>query len=167
METQRTLRRSVNEKVIAGVCGGLAKYLRLDPVIVRLIFVLLIMFGGGGLIAYIILWIVVPEEPYTGTDYFKAYETKQPGEAAAETAEAPGSEEPKAETQAPAFDPASYMKPDRSKGQLVMGIILIGVGGLFLFAALLPHFHVGDFWPVLIILLGLVILIPAFKNSGY
>lgn len=58
----RKLFRSDSDKMIAGVCGGLAKYLNLDSSIVRLIFVLLFFFGGHGLLIYLILWIVMPLE---------------------------------------------------------------------------------------------------------
>jgi len=59
----RRLYRSRSERILGGVCGGLGKYLSLDPTIVRLIFVLLALAGGPGLIAYLILLVVVPEEP--------------------------------------------------------------------------------------------------------
>ncbi len=59
----RKLYRSRSESMIAGVCGGLAKYFSMDPTIMRLIFVLLFFLGGNGLLIYLILWIVVPLEP--------------------------------------------------------------------------------------------------------
>jgi phage shock protein C len=49
--------------MIGGVCSGLGSYLTIDPTLVRLIFVLLFLFGGNGLLIYIILWIIVPIEP--------------------------------------------------------------------------------------------------------
>jgi len=49
--------------MIGGVCGGLAKYFNIDPVIVRVIAVVAALMALWGLLAYIILWIVVPEEP--------------------------------------------------------------------------------------------------------
>jgi phage shock protein PspC (stress-responsive transcriptional regulator) len=56
--------RSTTDRKIAGVCGGLAEYFNIDPVIVRIIaFILLLPGGLPGLIPYIILWIVVPEKP--------------------------------------------------------------------------------------------------------
>ena len=51
--------------MIAGVCGGLADYLGLDPTLVRLIFVLLAILGGPGILIYIIMWILVPPAPVT------------------------------------------------------------------------------------------------------
>jgi phage shock protein C len=62
MERQR-LYRSQNERMIAGVCGGLAQYFNIDPTIVRLIFVLLVLTASTGFWIYVIMWIVVPEEP--------------------------------------------------------------------------------------------------------
>jgi phage shock protein C len=59
----RRLYRSRNERMIAGVCGGLAEYLHTDPTLIRLLFVLFALAGGPGIIAYLILLLVVPLEP--------------------------------------------------------------------------------------------------------
>jgi len=48
--------------MLAGVCSGLGRYLNIDPTIVRLIFVLMFLLGGHGLLVYIILWIVMPSD---------------------------------------------------------------------------------------------------------
>jgi phage shock protein C len=56
---------SRNNRMIAGICGGLAEYLDIDPIIIRLITLILVLSLGAGLIAYIIAWIVVPKEPDT------------------------------------------------------------------------------------------------------
>lgn len=60
------LRRSRKDRMIGGVCGGLGEYFHIDPVIIRLIFVLLLFANGIGLLAYILFWIIVPEEPSEG-----------------------------------------------------------------------------------------------------
>ena len=57
---ERKLYRSRNDSRIAGVCGGLGEYLEIDPTLVRLIFVLLALTGGHGVLLYIILWLIVP-----------------------------------------------------------------------------------------------------------
>ncbi len=62
METKR-LYRSNTDKMIAGVCGGLAKYLGVDPTVVRLVFLLLFFVGGSAIPIYLILWIITPQEP--------------------------------------------------------------------------------------------------------
>ena len=62
METKK-LYRSRTDKMIAGVCGGLGKYLGVDPTLIRLAFVLLLLFGiGSGLLVYLIMMLIVPLE---------------------------------------------------------------------------------------------------------
>lgn len=56
------LRRTRDDRVIAGVCGGIARSLNVDPVLVRIGFVVLTLAGGSGILAYVIGWIVIPEE---------------------------------------------------------------------------------------------------------
>ena len=60
---EKKLYRSRTDKKICGVCGGLAKYFNMDANIVRLLVVLLTLFVGGGLIAYIVCALILPEEP--------------------------------------------------------------------------------------------------------
>lgn len=60
----KRLYRSVNDRMIAGVCGGLAEYFNVDPVIIRIIAVILLLPGGfPGLVPYVILWVIVPLAP--------------------------------------------------------------------------------------------------------
>jgi phage shock protein C len=59
----KKLRRSRSDRKIAGVCAGLAVYLDMDSTLVRLIWLLLVFFGGWGVVSYVIAWIVMPEEP--------------------------------------------------------------------------------------------------------
>jgi phage shock protein C len=60
---RKRLVRSSTDKKIAGVCGGLADYFEIDPMIIRLVWILLFFCGGTGGLAYIILWIVLPLAP--------------------------------------------------------------------------------------------------------
>jgi phage shock protein C len=55
--------RSRTEKKIAGVCGGLAAYLGIDPTIPRLVWVVFALAAGVGVLAYLICWLVIPQEP--------------------------------------------------------------------------------------------------------
>ena len=59
---EKTLRRSRTDKMVAGICGGLGKYFGLDSTILRLVFVLLMIFAGTGLLVYLIMWLVIPYE---------------------------------------------------------------------------------------------------------
>lgn len=60
---RRRLYRSRTNRSIAGICGGLGEFFDADPTMIRLVTLLLILFGGISIWIYIILWIVIPEEP--------------------------------------------------------------------------------------------------------
>ncbi|HHY61392.1 MAG: PspC domain-containing protein [Bacillota bacterium] len=61
---QRRLYRSVRDRMLGGVCGGLANYLNVDPTLIRLLWVAFTLFSQApGLLLYVIAWIIVPEEP--------------------------------------------------------------------------------------------------------
>jgi len=57
----KKLYRSKKDRIIAGVCGGIAEYAKIDSTLIRLIWAISILFGGFGILAYIIAWIVIPE----------------------------------------------------------------------------------------------------------
>lgn len=61
MMTKR-LFRSRTDRVIAGICGGIANYFKIDPVIVRLGWVFFVLAGGAGILAYFIAWLIIPSE---------------------------------------------------------------------------------------------------------
>lgn len=149
----KKLYRSVTDKMIGGVCGGLAEYFDIDPVIVRLIFVLAVIFGGSGILAYLILWIIIPQRPYIITPY----STKNQND----------SSEQKNESQTANtanFDSTSV----RRKGTTsVAGILLIVIGVIFLMDNFIPHFHFKDFWPLILIGLGIAIIMKAQNNSNH
>jgi phage shock protein C len=60
---EKRLQRSRTEKMIGGVCGGLAEYFKVDPTIVRILWVLISLLGGVGILLYIILWVIMPLQP--------------------------------------------------------------------------------------------------------
>jgi phage shock protein C len=55
--------RSRTDRKLAGVCGGLAQYVNTDATLIRVLFVVLALLGGPGLVIYLLMWILVPEEP--------------------------------------------------------------------------------------------------------
>ena len=63
LEPTKRLYRSQTNKVLAGICGGFAEYLNLDPVVVRVLWIFLTLFGGSGILLYIISWFVIPLNP--------------------------------------------------------------------------------------------------------
>ena len=70
METKKLYRSATNKK-IAGVCGGFAEYFNIDATIIRLLLVACVLFAGVGVLAYIIAWIVMPEN--TGNNNYNNY----------------------------------------------------------------------------------------------
>lgn len=146
METTDRLYRSTTDKVIGGVCGGLGTYLNLDPVVVRILFVLLAVFGGSGVLVYIILWIVIPEQKYT-------FGTKV------------GEEEIGINVNPDvAADP--IVSDRRKNSSLIAGIALIAFGLLFLLDRLIPMYDLWDFWPLLLIAAGVLLIKPELFNSS-
>lgn len=152
----KKLYRSVTDKMIGGVCGGLAEYFEIDPVLVRLIFVLAVIFGGSGILAYIILWIIVPQKPYIITP-FNTEKTKEDDDTS--------SEEKKSYN--PEFQIRGEFKNTKNNKTIFAGAFLIVLGGIFLLDNFLPHFHFGDFWPLILIGLGIAIILNAKDKNFY
>jgi len=139
MTSGNGLYRSSRNKVFAGVCGGLGEHLKIDPVLLRVIFVLLSIFALGGLIAYIALWIALPVEPIQYSTDNQAQDTAEVNKQNIDA------QQPK-------------------KGQLVVGLTLITIGALFLISAFIPRFDLTDLWPLLLIGLGVILLSNVAKN---
>ncbi len=145
---EKPLRRS-RDKKIAGVCAGIAEKLELDPTFVRVIFVLFFLLGGGGFLAYLILWFVLPEEPII---YPLANSTDE-RDTVSESAQArPTPYQPGEENKA-------------SKNQYYIGIILIVAGLFFLAAVFIPGLRASDFWPLVLIALGVYLIMPSWSKT--
>jgi phage shock protein C len=63
MDPTRKLYRSKTNRQVAGVCGGLAQHFNVDATLIRVLFVLLAVLGGSGLVLYVAMWIIIPKEP--------------------------------------------------------------------------------------------------------
>ncbi len=66
MDATRKLYRSRSDRKLAGVCGGLAQFFNLDPTLIRVLFVVLAVLGGSGILIYLAMWIMVPNQPQGG-----------------------------------------------------------------------------------------------------
>jgi|WetSurMetagenome_2_1015567.scaffolds.fasta_scaffold392902_2 phage shock protein C len=156
----KKLYRSTTDRVIGGVAAGLAEYFALDPVLVRLLFVIFCLVGGGGLLVYIVMWIVIPEKPGNPVNLHQPHNETQPD---MENQEKPF-EENKTGNENPVFNETK--KPRRrekeNKGSLIGGLVLITLGVLFVLDNLLPNINFGDLWPVILIVIGAGLLINAF-----
>jgi phage shock protein C len=138
----KRLYRSKKEKMIGGVCGGIGEYFEIDPVLVRILFIISLFFWGSGVLAYIVCWIIIPEQPYAAP-VTPAADSSQPGQT----------------------QPQPVPVASNHRGSAVAGIVLIVIGGLFLADNFLPHFHFRDFWPIILIVLGIGILSKNARHS--
>ncbi len=157
MSNQR-LYRSTSDRMIAGVCGGLGKYFNVDPTIVRLAFLLLFFLGGGGFLLYLILWIVVPDEQRSSATPQEVMQANahEMAQAAKQFGQSMG--------QAMGASSGDVAQSAARSGPVLFAVILIGLGILFLLQNLL-RIDLGQFWPVILILIGLALLIPAMRRS--
>lgn len=86
----KKLTRSRNDRWLAGVCGGIAEYFDVDSTLIRVLFILFGFAVGGGILIYIILWIIIPEAPeggVSGLDLSTLPEEKEPPAEPAEQSE--------------------------------------------------------------------------------
>lgn len=164
MRNSKKLYRSRKDKVIGGVAGGLAEYFEVDVVIFRLLFVLVFFLGGGGLIAYIIMLIVIPMEPYY-TPYAEAAPGPQPGQPGPQSGPEKGqqADPPKSEPAQGTSEP--HVESGKNNTGLVAGIILIVLGMVILTTHLVPWFRFHNFWPILLIVGGIFIIEPNLLHS--
>lgn len=164
MEPKR-LYRSIEDRKIAGVAGGFGTYLNIDPLLVRLIFVLLTLAGGGGLLLYIILWILIPDQPlnYARKDNFAA----QPDPETPPAYESTGYENYQTAADAPPADPArpTQVQPKKERGSMIGGLVLITIGSLFLADEFFPEICFQDYWPVILIAIGIGLLFNGLSRK--
>jgi phage shock protein C len=74
MEPKQIL-RTRKDKILGGVCGGLGRYLNVDPVFIRILFVLLVLGWGTGILIYLIAWILIPLEPEEDSFSYKVVDS--------------------------------------------------------------------------------------------
>ena len=153
--------------MIAGVSAGLANYFYIDPTIVRVLFVVSIFLGGGGILAYIILWIVVPEDPVIITPSSSESEHNEDSSPSGSDDQQDisfNSELNKKVNEATNEINKIVNEAKRSK-KVFGGIILICIGVLFLLDNFLPHFHFSDYWPLILVVIGIALIIKATNKS--
>lgn len=147
MSASKRLQRSTQNRFIGGVCAGIAEYLNIDAVLVRLFFVLLVLFGGSGVLLYVILWIVMPSEQKAYYDnLMREYQTKNMAQG--ETLE----------TEIPS-------QTNDFTAQLVIGLTFIVAGLVFLALIFLPRFNFVDLCFVGLTILGVLLVITSFKSK--
>jgi len=161
MEPKR-LYRSITDRKFAGVAGGLAEYFVMDPLLIRLAFVILTLAGGGGFLIYLVFWIVTPENPVRVNPSMN-----QPNQDSQKTTtENPGNTTEPLTTETNATPTPAPQTKERSKGSLIGGLVLITLGSLFLADELIPQVNFGDLWPVILIVIGVGLLLNAITKRN-
>ena len=133
---EKKLQRDTQHKVIGGVCAGLANYFDVDATLLRLLLAFLVLLAGTGFWLYIILWIVMPSD---------SIGLSPEGEEAAIS-------ETSKETQ-------------KNRGSMILGLTFIGLGALGLLHRFVPEFNWQMIWPIALIILGLVLILPKASKS--
>lgn len=119
----RRLRRSRTDRILFGVCGGLGRYLDVDPVVLRVLAVALV-FAGVGVPAYLVAWLVIPEAE-------------------------------------PDVDEGPADAATRHQTATVLGAAMVGLGVLLLARGMMPWFHMGFFWPLVVVAGGVMLVVSA------
>ena len=154
---QKRLYRSRTDRMIWGVCGGIANYFDIDPTIIRIIAVLLtVLSGGGAILAYIVLTIVVPLESSTSSEPKDVI--KENVEEIKQTAEHFG-EEMRSTFGRHEGDVRDMSRNPMRHGGYFIAIILIIIGVIFLLGNFFSWLAWKYLWPVVLIVIGLLIIL--------
>lgn len=142
MENRRLSRNSMN-RVIGGVCSGLAEYFGLDIALVRIAFVIAFLFASFGFWLYIILWIVLPVEGQQTT--VNSQQSTVNGQQSESVSE-------------------SVSKPESKVKSIFAGSFVILIGLLFLVNNFIPINWVWKLWPLILVAIGVVMIVTASKK---
>jgi phage shock protein PspC (stress-responsive transcriptional regulator) len=191
--TPRRLYRSRTDRQLAGVAGGIASYLDVDPTVVRILWILSIFFGGFGILLYIIMAFIVPLEPAAtppagwtpggpawGASSAGAATGEPPAGTSGESDGAPAPADPSTtapawattpswETQGAGWQPPADWQPPVERGPgrggLVLGVALVVFGGIALANVAIPGWIAGG-WIVaaMFVALGIALLVGALRR---
>ena len=137
MENRKLSRNTMN-KVIGGVCSGLANFFGLDVALVRIAFVIAFMFASFGFWLYIILWIVLPVDGQQSTVNSQQSE--------------------------PVSESESVSKSESKVKSILAGSFVILIGLLFLINNFIPINWVWKLWPLILVAIGVVMIVTSSKK---
>lgn len=154
MENEKKLYRSRTDRVLFGVCGGLGKYFEVDPVIFRILFVILFFIDGAGFIGYLIMALIIPIEGSAAKNNTIRSEVEDAAQRIGKSAEGFASN----------VEAGEYIPSGKTANYL--GIFIILIGFYFLAREVFPFqfiFRNDIILPSAIILLGLYIILKSKK----
>ena len=157
------LERSNTNRVISGVCGGIAEYLAVDATLVRVAFVVMAVFGGVGVLAYIVLLILMPQ-PGQPAPFTKPVATGTATDTTAPMDAGSAATEPSTTSVAP-IDPA-LREAEAERRRTAFGYVLVALGVIFLLG------NAGAFrfvqwqlvWPIVLIGIGVLFLVQRVRS---
>ncbi len=147
MEAKK-LYRSTTDRMLGGVAGGIAEYFGFDSTLVRLVFALLIISAGFGLVAYIIAWVVIPENPKHNSGKSGAEEIKEHAEKVAQDIR----------------KAAAGHENLRVDLRFWVGVLVLLLGVLLLVQMFFGFHFWRVFWPVMVISTGAVIIVNSMRK---
>ena len=158
------LYRSDVDRVFGGVCGGLAEYFKVDPLVVRIAFMLFAMLDGIGLVLYLVLWLLVPSE--VSVDLKQESVVRENVSEIKQQAASLGQSARDAINQQRWGQGWSVQAPTGRRA-LGLGVVLVIVGLVMLLDAigLLRWFSLGDLWPLILIAVGIVVLLNNLRGK--
>ena len=147
MYEYKKLERNPMNKVIGGVCSGLAEYFNLDVALVRVLFVIALLFASFGFWLYVILWIVIPERKIS----FDFNNTQ------------------KSEDQNQQYeDQSSDVTAEDNKQKtttVFAGVFVVLIGVIFLINNFIPISWVWKLWPLVLVSIGVIMIVNASKKN--
>jgi phage shock protein PspC (stress-responsive transcriptional regulator) len=176
----KKLYRSRDDRMIAGVCGGLADYFNVDSSLIRIAVLFVFLFQGVGLIAYIIAWLVMSEEPVKNEyrmpdDYYiedeKAQDNINKEENGSKASDKKRNEYDEYEARKTKekeyyeqYNEQSSKSSNNNRRKL-FAVIMILVGSIFLVDIWIPDLYWEKYWPLILIAAG-VLMLKGDNNDG-
>ena len=143
MRGNKKLERNPMNKVIGGVCSGLADYFNLDVALLRVLFVIALLFASFGFWLYVILWMVLPERQLT-TDFGQQ----------------------KTDFGQRTTDKGQSVEENKKLTSIVSGVIIILIGLVFLINNFIPINWIRKLWPLILVVVGIVMIYKASMKGG-
>ena len=163
MENKK-LRRNPMNRVIGGVCSGLADFFGVDVALMRIAFVIAFLFASFGFWLYIILWIVLPESQQTTDNGQQSFGQSQSQSQSQSQGQSQSQSQGQSQGQSPQSESVSVSKSESKVKSIFAGAFIILIGLLFLVNNFIPINWVWKLWPLILVAIGVVMIVTASKK---
>lgn len=151
----KELTRPKKGRVVFGVCQGIAEYFEIDPIIVRIVFIIITIWGGVGIVLYIIGIFLIPDEKKDNIKK-EAEDIKKDKAKIKEKAK---------NTISSVAEEIRFKDKDQYSGSVIFGLIVLVLGLMILFGNIFPWFSWNKFWPLILVVAGLLIISGGRKGD--